>query len=67
MQSAQWILRLGKRTKHHHLLIGYFGIGKCSLAKALAELEPCKIVGNYHVLNPIFSLLEQDGITHCHP
>jgi hypothetical protein len=48
-------------------LIGYFGIGKYSIAKALAELEPCKIVDNHHVLNPIFSLLEQDGITPLPP
>jgi shikimate kinase len=43
-------------------LIGYFGIGKYSIAKALVELIPSKIIDNHYVLNPIFSLLENDGI-----
>ncbi len=48
-------------------LIGYFGIGKYSIAKALAQLEEFKIIDNHYVLNPIFSLLENDGITPLPP
>jgi deoxyadenosine/deoxycytidine kinase len=48
-------------------LIGYFGIGKYSIAKALSELIPSKIIDNHYVLNPIFSLLENDGITPLPP
>jgi hypothetical protein len=43
-------------------LIGYFGVGKYTIANALVELLPCKIIDNHYVLNPIFSLLENDGI-----
>lgn len=48
-------------------LIGYFGIGKYSIAKALVELIPSQIIDNHYVLNPIFSLLENDGITPLPP
>ncbi len=48
-------------------LIGYFGIGKYSLANALSELEDFKIIDNHYVLNPIFSLLKNDGITPLPP
>jgi hypothetical protein len=49
-------------------LIGFAGVGKYTIAKAIAEmmagtLEPCKIVDNHYVLNPIFNLIAQDGVT----
>jgi hypothetical protein len=44
-------------------LIGYFGVGKYTIANALAKVMPCKIIDNHYVLNPIFALLENDGIT----
>jgi hypothetical protein len=48
-------------------LIGYFGIGKYTIAKALADVLPCKIIDNHYVLNPIFNLLETDGVTPLPP
>jgi AAA domain len=48
-------------------LIGYFGIGKYTIAKALADVLPCKIIDNHYVLNPIFNLLENDGVTPLPP
>jgi hypothetical protein len=44
-------------------LIGFAGVGKYTIAKAIRDLEPCKIVDNHYVLNPIFNLIAQDGIT----
>jgi deoxyadenosine/deoxycytidine kinase len=49
-------------------LIGFAGVGKYTIAKAIAELmagtlEVCKIVDNHYVLNPIFNLIAEDGIT----
>jgi hypothetical protein len=48
-------------------LIGYFGIGKYTIAKALADVLPCKIIDNHYILNPIFNLLENDGVTPLPP
>lgn len=49
-------------------LIGFAGVGKYTIAKAIAEmmagtLEACKVVDNHYVLNPIFNLIAQDGVT----
>jgi hypothetical protein len=48
-------------------LIGFAGVGKYTIAKAIAaSLERhgvCKTVDNHYVLNPIFNLIAQDGIT----
>jgi hypothetical protein len=44
-------------------LIGFAGVGKYTIAKAIRDLEVCKIVDNHYVLNPIFNLTAQDGIT----
>jgi hypothetical protein len=49
-------------------LIGFAGVGKYTIAKAIAammagRLEVCKVVDNHYVLNPIFNLIAQDGIT----
>jgi hypothetical protein len=48
-------------------LIGFAGVGKYTIAKAIAEmmagtLEVCKIVDNHYVLNPIFNLIAEDGV-----
>jgi hypothetical protein len=44
-------------------LIGFAGVGKYTIAKAICDLEPYKVVDNHYVLNPIFNLIAQDGIT----
>jgi hypothetical protein len=44
-------------------LIGFAGVGKYTITKAIRDLEACKIVDNHFVLNPIFNLIAQDGIT----
>ena len=44
-------------------LIGFAGVGKYTIAKAIRDLEACKIVDNHYVLNPIFGLIAQDGVT----
>ncbi|MBI1777279.1 MAG: hypothetical protein HYR63_18225 [Proteobacteria bacterium] len=44
-------------------LIGPPGVGKYTIGKILAERLPAKLVDNHHWNNPIFALLEQDGMT----
>jgi hypothetical protein len=44
-------------------LIGFAGVGKYTIAKAIRDLESCKVVDNHYVLNPIFNLIAQDGVT----
>lgn len=44
-------------------LIGFAGVGKYTIAKAIRDLESCKVVDNHYVLNPIFNLIAQDGLT----
>lgn len=44
-------------------LIGYPGVGKYTVAKALAERTGARIVDNHLANNPIFSLLKLDGAT----
>ena len=44
-------------------LIGFAGVGKYTVANAIQNLQPCKIVDNHYVLNPIFNLIAQNGIT----
>lgn len=48
-------------------LIGFAGTGKYTIARALCELLPCKLVDNHYILNPIFNLIEQDGLTTLPP
>jgi hypothetical protein len=48
-------------------LIGFAGVGKYTIAQHLAAIEPFKIVDNHYILNPIFNLLEQDGVTPLPP
>lgn len=50
------------------LLTGFPGTGKLTVAKSLAELiealgETVRIVDNHWIANPIFGLIEQDGVT----
>jgi hypothetical protein len=48
-------------------LIGFAGVGKYTIAKAIAAslgtLGVCRVVDNHYVLNPIFNLIAQDGVT----
>jgi hypothetical protein len=44
-------------------LIGFAGVGRYTIAKAIRDLEACKVVDNHYVLNPIFNLISQDGVT----
>ncbi|MBN8530448.1 MAG: AAA family ATPase [Alphaproteobacteria bacterium] len=46
-----------------YYLIGYPGVGKYTVAQALAERTGARIVDNHLANNPIFSLLPLDGIT----
>ncbi len=42
-------------------LIGYFGIGKYSIAKSLSELENVKVIDNHYIINPVYALMEDKG------
>jgi hypothetical protein len=44
-------------------LVGPPGVGKYTVGRLLADQLGCKLVDNHVWLNPIFSLLEQDGVT----
>ena len=44
-------------------LIGPPGVGKATVGRLLAEQLPAKLVDNHYWLNPIFGLIEQDGVT----
>jgi hypothetical protein len=48
-------------------LLGFPGVGKYTIAKELSRLTGAKIVDNHYILNPIFSLIAQDGITPLPP
>jgi hypothetical protein len=43
-------------------LVGPPGVGKYTVGRLLADQLGCKLVDNHVWLNPIFSLLEQDGV-----
>ncbi len=44
-------------------LMGFAGVGKYTVAKKLHLLTGAKIIDNHYILNPIFGLIAQDGLT----
>jgi hypothetical protein len=44
-------------------LIGYPGVGKLTIAKAVCERTGAKLVDNHMANNPIFSIMGADGLT----
>jgi shikimate kinase len=44
-------------------LVGPPGVGKYTIGSLVAERLTAKLVDNHHWLNPLFSLIEQDGRT----
>jgi len=44
-------------------IVGPPGVGKYTVGSALAVHMPAKLVDNHYWLNPIFGLIQQDGIT----
>lgn len=51
-----------------YLLTGFPGVGKLTVARAMAERieaggETVRVVDNHWINNPIFGLVEQDGVT----
>lgn len=44
-------------------LVGPPGVGKYTVGSVVASLMPARLVDNHHWLNPLFSLVEQDGRT----
>ncbi len=55
-----------------YLITGFPGVGKLTVARALAELieeagDTVRIVDNHWINNPIFGLVEQDGLTPLPP
>jgi hypothetical protein len=43
-------------------LIGFAGVSKYTVAKALAALTGARVVDNHTINNPIFGLIEQEGV-----
>lgn len=44
-------------------LLGFAGVGKYTVAKELNRLTGARVIDNHYILNPIFGLIEQDGLT----
>jgi predicted kinase len=44
-------------------LVGFAGTGKLTIAQALARLVDAKVVDNHWINNPIFGLIDADGVT----
>jgi len=44
-------------------VVGPPGVGKLTTAKQLARVAGCRVIDNHYWLNPIFGLIQQDGIT----
>lgn len=44
-------------------LIGFPGVGKYTIAKALSQVAPFRVVDNHYINNPIFGVIEVDGFT----
>lgn len=60
----------GNMANDHHalkncivLLMGFAGVGKLTIAKELASHPNFRLVDNHTWNNPIFNLINQDGIT----
>ncbi len=45
------------------LLMGFPGVGKLTIANELSTLVSAKVIDNHWFNNPIFRLLDDDGIT----
>jgi len=45
------------------LLMGFAGVGKLTTAKELAKYPNFKLVDNHTWINPVFGLINQDGVT----
>jgi shikimate kinase len=45
------------------LLMGFAGVGKLTTAKELATYPNFKLVDNHTWINPVFGLINQDGVT----
>jgi hypothetical protein len=48
-------------------LVGFGGTGKLTIARALAPVIGAKIVDNHWINNPIFGLIDPDGVTPLPP
>ena len=44
-------------------LVGFAGTGKLTIARAFARLAGAKVVDNHWINNPIFGLIDSDGVT----
>jgi hypothetical protein len=44
-------------------LVGFAGTGKLTIAQALARLVGAKVIDNHWINNPIFGLIDPDGMT----
>jgi hypothetical protein len=44
-------------------LVGFAGTGKLTIARAFARLVGAKVVDNHWINNPIFGLIDSDGVT----
>ncbi|MCE2992890.1 MAG: hypothetical protein ACK5WS_07430 [Alphaproteobacteria bacterium] len=43
-------------------LLGFAGVGKLTIAKELAKITGAKVVDNHLINNPVFHILDNDGI-----
>jgi Holliday junction resolvasome RuvABC ATP-dependent DNA helicase subunit len=50
-------------TNQFVYIVGPPGVGKYTVASTLAARMPAKLVDNHYWSNPIFGLIQQDGIT----
>lgn len=53
---------MGGMLNHCIYIVGPPGVGKYTVGSMLAERMPAKFVDNHYWLNPVFGLIEQDGI-----
>ncbi len=50
-------------TNQFVYIVGPPGVGKYTIANKLAAKMPAKLVDNHYWLNPVFGMIQQDGIT----